>query len=282
MTKPPSPVTDFLNIRCLAHLGGRCNRHWHVSRMSESLMLRRWAAQHLESIAFERMLIDQLAHMGWPVARLDEPVEIEGALWSLAPLLPGVPTEGGHGFEPRARGRLLAELHIATSPLEGLGQRPGWRRCEGILADPGLDQTLSESEPIHPEEVKIVRAHLDEARKRAEGLRLEDRVGIPIHGDFAPWNLLYQDGRLTGLLDFELARRDHAVADFALSWRGKYDEVILGYNEVLPLEPEQWAAIVPVWWAELIEVACRSFRAGGLDLEWAISKFLVRSPLFQG
>ena len=42
-------------------------------------------------------------------------------------------------------------------------------------------------------------------------------------GDFAPWNLRFQGGRLSGILDFELAHWDHRIADFALAWRGKYD-----------------------------------------------------------
>lgn len=279
MGEPSLSVVDKLGVCLPVSLGGRCNQHWRVSRSGEQWVLRRWAPQAAESIEFERMLVAGLAKRGWPVACLEEPVEIEGALWSLAPLLPGAPPDGGHAYEPRARGRLLAEFHQATVRIPALGQRPGWRRCEEILTDPVLDQTLSESEVVRPEEVKIVRWHLARARQRVEDLALEKCRGIPIHGDFAPWNLLYWEGRLSGVLDFELSRRDHAVADFALSWRGKYDEVIFGYDEVSPLTPEQWASIVPIWWAELIEVACRSFRTGGFDLEWAISKLLTRSPI---
>ena len=105
------------------------------------------------------------------------------------------------------------------------------------------------------------------------------RPGIPIHGDFAPWNLRYEGDRLTGLLDFELSRCDHRVADFALAWRGKYDAIVEGYEEVSPLEPEERAAIVPVWWAALIEGYCRDLRLGRDDDGWTVGKLLARSPL---
>ena len=216
--------------------------------------------------------------MEWPVATMDEPVAYNGRLWSLMTFLPGA--AGVYdASEARARGRLLAEFHADTAQIEGLGQRAGWRRCEAILGDLELDLILSLNERVRAEEVRVVRWHLDRARKRIEGLGLKGRPGIPVHGDFAPWNLLFEGERLSGMIDFELAHEDHRVGDFVLSWRGKYDEVIRGYDEVSPLEPEEWAMIVPVWWAQLIEGACRDMRLGQHDGGWTVGKLLARSPI---
>lgn len=215
--------------------------------------------------------------MGWPVAPLEEPVEFGGHLWSLAPLLPGKPRE----YAPEewtARGRLLAEFHVATASIGDGSQRPGWRRCEEILADPNLDRVLSAHEAARPEEIRILRWHLDRARLRIEGLGLADRPGQPIHGDFTAWNLLFEENRLTGLIDFELAHLDHRVADFALAWRGKYDGVIGSYEEVSPLEPWERAVLVPVWWAWLLEGACQDLRRGVWEDDWVVGKLLARSP----
>jgi len=195
------------------------------------------------------------------------------------PWLPGEPRRELGPEEQRARGRLLAEYHAASAGIEGLTQRPGWRRAEEILADPELDRVLAASEATRPEEVRIVRWHLERARSRAEGLRLHRWKSQPIHGDFTTWNLLFTGDRLTGLLDFELARNDHRVADFCLAWRGKYDAVIAGYEEVTPLEPEEREALTPIWWASLIEGACRDMRAGVSDDGWTLAKLLARSPL---
>jgi len=110
-------------------------------------------------------------------------------------------------------------------------------------------------------------------------LQLQDRPGIVIHGDFTQWNLRFKDGRLSGILDFELSHWDHRVGDFALSWRGKYDEVIHAYAEVSPLEPEEWELVTPLWWAGLIDGACQHLLNGTQDDGWIVRKLLQRSPL---
>jgi len=275
----PEEVQEHLGIREVSYLGGRLNLHWLVETRGEECVLRRWTPQPTESIEFERRFLSNLKRMGWPVAPQEAPVEFDGQLWSLSPVLPGSPPTEKHEFDPRARGRLLAEFHLATSQIKDLGQRPDWRRCEDILSDPEIDRTLSKFESEHGETVHILRWHLDKARRGIDGIGLEKREAIPVHGDFAPWNLHFEGEKLTGILDFELSRLDHRVGDFALSWRGKYDEVIRGYLEVSPWEPEEWAAFVPVWWAELIEGMCRNLRDGRDDGGWRIGKLLTRSPI---
>jgi Ser/Thr protein kinase RdoA (MazF antagonist) len=111
------------------------------------------------------------------------------------------------------------------------------------------------------------------------GLSLRERPGLVIHGDFTRWNLRFKEGRLSGVLDFELAHWDHRVADFALAWRGKYDEVIRGYDEMIALEPEEWALVTPLWWAWLIEGACQDMRDGVQGDGWTLKKLLQRSAL---
>jgi Ser/Thr protein kinase RdoA (MazF antagonist) len=278
--EPGAIVLQHFGAQLLAPLGGRLNWHWLVERRGQRLVLRRWSPA-ADDIAYELRLVDRLAALSWPVARvLDGPVDLDGHIWSLAPFLPGEPP-AAHGprAEQRARGRLLAELHADLATLGELGQRGAWRRGEAILADETLDHLLGEHEPSRPEEVRILRWHLERARARVAELRLDLRPGQVVHGDFAPWNLRYLDGRLSGLLDFELAHWDHRVGDFALAWRGKYDDVILGYAEVAPLDAEEWQLITPLWWALLIEGACHDLRRGTRDDGWTIRKLLQRSPL---
>ena len=282
---PDDEVLARFGVRLVAPLGGRLNQHWLVEMHREQFVLRRWwqspDANGYDSIDYEVRLVARLAKMGWPVAATVEgPTEVSGHLWSLAPFLPGE-ISSAHGTieEQRARGRLLAQFHADLAQIEGFGQRVGWRRCEEILADPALDAVLAANEQGYSEEVHILRWHLERARERIAGLSLSTRLGMVIHGDFTPWNLRFTERRLCGILDFELAHWDHRAGDFALSWRGKYDEVIYGYAEVSPLEPEEWALIAPLWWAGLIEGACRDFQHGTHDDGWTIKKLLQRSPL---
>ena len=271
---------ERFGVQVIAPLGGRRNQHWLVKSGKERLVLRRWASP-ANDVAYELRLLRRIAAMGWPVApALNDPVEWRAHLWNLFPFLPGDPPSAEDSVaEQRSRGRLLAQFHGGLAQIQEFEQRGTWRRCERILSDPALDRVLSDHERDRFEEVRALRWHLNRARERIEGLSLHARSGIIIHGDFTPWNLRFRDGRLSGILDFELSHWDHRVADFALSWRGKYDEVIHGYDEVSPLKPEEWALITPLWWASLIESACQDMANGTRDDGWVLRKLLVRSPL---
>jgi len=221
--------------------------------------LRRWWLRSAKDIEYEIRLLSSIARLGWPVApAVEGPIELGGQFWCLFPYLPGDrPSEENRSTEQSTRGRLLAKFHSDLTQLTGFGQRGDWRRCEEILGDLTLDRILSENDRKRPEEIRILRWHLGRARERIIGLKPESRNGIIIHGDFTPWNLRFKNGLLSGILDFELAHWNHRIGDFALSWRGTHDEVIHAYNEVSPLEPEEWELLTPMWWAWLIEGACR-------------------------
>jgi Ser/Thr protein kinase RdoA (MazF antagonist) len=278
--EPPPEILNAFGVRLVAPLGGRLNQHWLVETRRERLVLRRWA-QPADEIDYELRLLEQVAALGWPVAiALQGPLELSGATWTLAPFLPGQPpSQDDPIVEQRARGRLLAAFHADLTQIQGLRQRGSWRRCEEILADAELERVVIAHARTRPDDVRIMLWHLQRARERVAELQPGQRPGQIIHGDFAHWNLRFQQGRLTGILDFELAHWDHRIADFALSWRGKYDAVIHGYAALSPLEPEEWALLTPMWWAWLIDGACQGMRNGIQDDGWAIRKLLQRTPL---
>ena len=93
-----------------------------------------------------------------------------------------------------------------------------------------------------------------------------------------PWNVRYLRGALSAILDFDAAHLDLRVADFALSWRGRHDEIIRGYEDVSPLEPVERELIIPVQWAWVIGSAVAGIEAGATSVEWAV-KSLVRTDL---
>jgi len=284
---PSAEVLASFGVRAVAPLGGRLNRHWLVEAHGDRLVLRRWAApdddkaEMVGTIDYELHLLTRLAALGWPVAcAVAGPIEVGGRVWCLFPFLPGDPPSITDPLvEQRARGRLLAAFHADLARIDGLGQRGDWRRCEEILSDPTLDRVLAENERERAEEVRMLRWHLDRARRRTADLHLHDRPGTVIHGDFTPWNLRFRNGQLSGVLDFELAHWDHRIADFALSWRGRHDAVIQGYEEVSPLEPEERELLTPMWWALLINLAGRHLAAGTRDDGWIAKQLLRRSPL---
>jgi aminoglycoside phosphotransferase (APT) family kinase protein len=279
-TLPPEHILAQFGVALLAPLGGRLNQHWLVEAAGERLVLRRWAGP-ADDVAYEIRLLAQVAALVWPVpAIVAGPMLVDGAWWTLAPFLPGAPPDASDPqVERRARGRLLAAFHADLSQLAGPGQRPGWRRGEDVLADPTLDALLAAHERADPEEGHLLRWHLERARMRATELSLAERSGQVIHGDFTPWNLRFDAGRLSGVLDFELARVDHRMAEFALAWRGVYDEVVHGYAEMASLEPEEWAALTPLWWTYLIDGLAQLLCQGRRDDGWTAKMLHRRSPL---
>lgn len=280
MIHPGTSILKHFQLTLIADLGGRLNQHWLVERRHERLVLQRWAQAYPE-ITYELGLLERIAAMGWPVAAaLVGPIELQGHFWSLAPLLPGTPMPDKNSInEQRSRGHVLAAFHADLSILQGYGQRGTWRRCEAILADTELDKVLTTYAEQQPEESTILRWHLQRARERITAMQLYSRPGSIVHGDFTQWNLHFIDGKLTGILDFELAHWDHRIADFALAWRGAYDHVIQAYNQITPLEPEEWTLLTPMWWAFLIELACQVIRQGKQDDGWIIKQLLRRSAL---
>jgi Ser/Thr protein kinase RdoA (MazF antagonist) len=125
-----------------------------------------------------------------------------------------------------------------------------------------------------PEEGRVLRAYTDAARVRLVELAPHAPSPIVVHGDFAPWNLRFAGGTLSGILDFDLVRLDLRVADFALAWRGRHAEVLRGYEEVSPLAPVERELIVPVYWAWLIASAVAGLAAGEASAAWAVEHLL--------
>ncbi|GIE77015.1 hypothetical protein Aph02nite_29650 [Actinoplanes philippinensis] len=213
-----------------------------------------------------------LRAQGWPTPEpIEEPLVVPGGAWVLFARLPGRPRDPGPA-EQRARGRLLAELHLAATATGITGQRGGFALPADVVADPELERWLRAHEAARPEEGAILRRCRDAAVAWFDEHPGIDAPRSVIHGDVAPWNLLYDDGRLTGLLDFEGAHHTYQVADFVLSWRGYQDEVIRGYEEVRPLPEAERELIRPVYRAWMfLGLTRQPAGAAALDLSWQIT-----------
>ena len=147
----------------------------------------------------------------------------------------------------RAVGVALARMHAAGAPPSIPGAEPALgpgrfgaddlvARCDRIAksTDPGAREL---SEPLRDEVIKI-------DRKR--------RIDLPkglVHGDLFRDNVLWHDGAIAALLDFESAHRGPFVYDIAvtvLSWsfRDAFDfdvarAIVEGYREVRELEASE-------------------------------------------
>jgi Ser/Thr protein kinase RdoA (MazF antagonist) len=180
---------------------------------------------------------------------------------------------------------LLGELHGALAPLD-LPQRPGWDHAVEVVANPDLHRELAWYETFDADGARILRWHADRAAHRFEELAARSAPDTVLHGDFAPWNLLWDErGRLSGVLDFEFTHRNVRVSDFALAWRGRHDQVIRGYREVNALDDRELALIAPAFWSWMLIGLAEELReerqAGDTphDRSWITRMMLRRTPL---
>ena len=178
-------------------------------------------------------------------------IDHEGTTWCLLTQLPGAESTATPAEEQRRRGRLLAEFYVTTSELCSLGQRQGWLLPDERVEDPSLLEAIRTYEAVRPDEGYVLRWHLERATERLAGLDLGKAEKLVLHSDFVSRDLLFLDGQLSGILDFEATHLSIRVADFALSWRGCYDEVVHGYEEVRRLSDLDWQLLVPAFWSWL-------------------------------
>ncbi len=267
------------------------NIHWVVRTATAPVVLRRYASDCTPAgVAYELAVLAHLGERGWPVPPLLAPAVVSHCgIWCLFGYLGGrrrsLRSAAGRRTDDVLRGRLLAELHADLADIKHLGQRDGWRTTpEGLFDRTGkqpANDVLQEYASRDPETGRLLLEYLDEATKRLSELMPEAPEPIVIHGDFTPWNLRFAAGRLSGVLDFDITHLDLRVADFALSWRGRYDGVLEGYEQVSPLSDIERELLIPVYWAWMIAVALWSIEEGNGDPEWAVAH-LVRQPFNSG
>ena len=279
----PRTVRQRWGVTPVYYLSGRHSQNWLVERRGIHLVVRGYSNEASPHIAYELEVLNHLDGQGWPVpVAVEEPIDVDGRTWGLARFLPGTNRTSNEPEDRRARGRLLAELHEGTTSLIGMGQRRDFGLADELIGDPELISFIEEYEKHKPTEGHILRWHLDQAREWCDRLNLAAAEKTVLHGDFTPWNLLYEGRSLTGILDFEATHLNYRVADFANSWRGYQDEVIYGYEEVHKLSDLDLEMLVPAFWAWMFIGVKQAIKMTLVekgfppDLEWQVRHLLRR------
>lgn len=257
----PRPLADIVRAfgvepDAIRLISRRQNVHWRVRAGGRSYALRKfgvWATP--EDVAWETAAVEQLAGAGAPVPKaLGPPRQIDGASWLLMVWLEGRrmrhPPTSEADYE--RLGGFLADLHAATAQLPPPSQRPAWTSCvDGAF--PLLGGAARRAELL----AELAQVDADMAARFGEAAAaLEARdlpaafAGYPrrvVHGDFSPWNIRVRAGRLTGVLDFDLAHLDVRAADVAWARRGYHDGVVRGYVQRTPLTEVELANLDALW-----------------------------------
>jgi Ser/Thr protein kinase RdoA (MazF antagonist) len=225
-------------VRALKDLPGQ-NASWLVERPGrEPVVLRRYnPLATVPDLAYEHAVLRHLSARGWRVPDpLSAIAEVDGDLYCVTRYVPGVARHSETPVQRAQRGRDLARLELALRPLaDDLGQRPGWRpqhtavtvhedvdwrRCvEGLRA---VDERLADRAETA--------ATSTTAALHALGA---DQLPVTVvHGDFAPWNVHYDDtgGGLVGVIDFGLSHLDSRPYELAIARAHRAPETIDAYR----------------------------------------------------
>jgi aminoglycoside phosphotransferase (APT) family kinase protein len=274
-------------------LGDRVSGTWEATRDGATFVIKHFGSTVYPDWRYVLRVAAALRAQGWPTPEpAEEPMIGPGGAWVLFHRLPGravTPAGADRAVEERARGRLLARFHAAAAATGIADQRGGFTGPAELVGDPELDRWLRAHEVARPDEGRVLRAYRDAAVAWFADNPAPDAPRSVIHGDFTPWNLLFDGGRLTGVLDFEATHHTFQVADFALSWRGYHDNVLRGYDEVRTLSELEWRLVRPVFWAWLFlgvkDLLATHYGGAGRGagppprLEWQLRHLRAHSPL---
>jgi homoserine kinase type II len=256
---------------------GAVNRHWRVRANGRLYVLRRYNSRHDPAgTAYEHDILAYIAAQGWPVAAPcaaadgSSVVEEGGHRYALFPYLPGRPVPSGDAHSLRTKGRHLARLHRDLASWPAPGQRRGFARVSDLdrylapdrftTLDALLD-FVARNDPPLADAVRRERAdNLDELH----AFGFDQLPDTPVHFEFYGANLLFENGALSGVLDWDFVHLDARVADIGRSVaidcaarRGGIDSDALtaflgGYLAGSPLTTAEVPFVVPLIRANLL------------------------------
>jgi Ser/Thr protein kinase RdoA (MazF antagonist) len=295
LSGPPLQVLEQLGLRSSAMTtlkdvpGG--NGNWLAETAGERVVLRRYrAGTTAADLSYEHAVLRHLAAGGWVVpVPVGQAIRYEGLWYGLTRYVPGRASTDEGIAQQRSRGRALARLHIALRDLaDGTGQRPGWQpQHSGVTTWTGLDTDtclagLTEGSP------RLGTWAAAAARQSRDELAAIGASRLPltvVHGDFAPWNVHYEQDRLAGVIDFALTHLDSRPYELAIARTYRAPQAVQAYRAELaiggwPLSELEETAIEPVYRAFRVAMAAweieRGRIAGDYDLA-AIERQLART-----
>jgi homoserine kinase type II len=178
---------------------------------------------------------------------------VDGRLAVLFARIPGETLAKDGGPYVGQAAAALAELDVALGALREFEHRPPIFGGDLTLVHPlvdDLDDAVATS-GLEADRRNALRGGLE----RTAELALPLYASLPqqvTHGDFAFGNTLVRNGRVTGLIDFEVAGIDVRAMDIAVGLYRfpAYEDALVqcdifgqGYSTVLPLDPTEIAAL---------------------------------------
>jgi homoserine kinase type II len=205
------------------------------------------------SLPFCLGLTDHLAERGFPAPR---PVRNRAGDWvgtlngrpgAVIEWLPGAWLKAPTTVEIEAAGSVLARLHLGARGFAGTRANPVGPAVWRALADRSASAAVGED--------RAILDGVEEALTRLGAPFAGDLPVGPIHADYFPDNVLFQNGRVSGVIDFYFGCTGPLAYDLAIAlsaWGfdgagtplpGAVDAFRRGYEAVRPLSPAEAEAL---------------------------------------
>lgn len=301
MREPPAEVLRAFGLGSEElRPGSPEGRAWLAGR---AVLKRRRLPGPEAGLRWEAELREAGARAGWPTARAIPAadgvpaIDSGGWAWTCEERLPGAPRELTTVAAWRIAGRLLGRLHRDLAAADPGIQRPGLGKAWelDVLTDAAGAGTFNRLVAAFGREYPELAAAI--RRERYRNLRELARLGYPelpeqpVHGDFSAKNLLWAEGELSGLVDWEFARRDAALCDLAplLMPFGPLEPhyaraLFEGYAAVRPVSNQEFGLLPALvrasllWW---VAVELVRWRLEGGSPERIARTVQVRFPAFE-
>ncbi len=202
-----------------------------VSATGREYLLKRRAPgrDDLDRVGFTHELVLRLCDKNYPTPRLigtrgssHSMLELNGRIYELFDFVHG--RRFNSSLEETSRsGAALGELHRLLS-----GYRPAYRPPTGTFhaaaeAEGKFDQLVPAVVAVEPQvskeklgqTVDVLKQAYREAARRVDEFGYRKWPPMILHGDWHPGNLLFRDGQVVGVLDFDSARLEPRLADVA-------------------------------------------------------------------
>lgn len=151
----------------------------------------------------------------------EQPREVDGREYIVVEKLPGETIDQDISPEKtRKAGRVLAKIHNFCS-----FEKPGWIDTEeeihdfeeGGLRQRTLKKNREKAEILRNSGMRELGDRLEEFVENNIDTVPEDFQPVLVHEDYSPDNVLFSDGELTGVIDFDYAHSGHANQDLVKS-----------------------------------------------------------------
>lgn len=265
------------------------NANWHVwmGGGGRSVLRRYFDGMTAPALEYEQQVVVHAAEAGWTVpVPLGAPVTYGGRWWCLTTYVGGGPRVAEDSGERDQRGRLMARLDHDLYPLAShLGQREGWTAAHQRIG-PFLGSTwrasLVDLAGVSLRHHDWILAAVDTTEAALAAVGCRDLPLTVVHGDLASWNIHFEDGALSGVIDFALTHLDSRPHELAMARVYRAPETLDAYRQEVaelgwPLDELEEASIDPIYRRFRVSMAAWAVHDGGRHGEFDLD--LIESQL---